>query len=93
MYILSFSGYDKYDRDYYGGPPRRDERYYDYHRDPRDRERDRYYEDKDRHERDRYYEERDKYYDRRPPPGHYDRGKIFRIFKLWPIKVKLSLYK
>jgi len=67
-------GYDKYDRDYYGGPPRRDERYYDYHRDPRDRERDRYYEDKDRHERDRYYEERDKYYDRRPPPGHYDRG-------------------
>ena len=40
------AGYDKYDRDHYGPPRHRDDRYYDYHRDPRDRDRDRYYEDR-----------------------------------------------
>lgn len=37
------AGYDRYD---YGPPRHREERYYDYHRDPRDKERERYYEDR-----------------------------------------------
>ena len=46
-----------------GGGRRGDHRdhYRDHHR---ERERDR-------------YDDRDKYYDRRPPPGHYDRGKYY----------------
>ena len=56
-------------RDGRGGGRRGDHR--DHYRDhPRDYHRER--------ERDRYedrYEDRDKYYDRRPPPGHYDRGR------------------
>lgn len=72
-------GYDKYERDYYGPPRHRDERYYEY-RDPRDRERDRYYEDRyrdDRYREERYrddrYRESDKY--ERPPREYYERDR------------------
>jgi len=66
-------GYDKYDRDHYGPPRHRDDRYYDYHRDPRDRDRDRYYED--RYREDRYREDRYRESDRyeRPPRDYYER--------------------
>ena len=77
--VLYAAGYDKYD---YGPPRHRDERYYDHHRDPRDRdrerERERYYEENryrdERYREDRYREER---YER-PPRDYYEKDRYER---------------